>query len=109
VPFCLVGGTQCCFGRGEILVPAGLEGPPDLAVLLIKHRQASVSTPWAYGRCREMRGDFYLESEAISSSVARPCSVARCGPPCGERDPCRRCATICSPWWRRKRRVWGWG
>jgi 4-diphosphocytidyl-2-C-methyl-D-erythritol kinase len=64
VPFCLVGGSQCCFGRGEILVPAGLEGPPDLAVLLIKHRQASVSTPWAYGRCREMRGDFYLKSEA---------------------------------------------
>ena len=63
VPFCLVGGTQCCFGRGEILVPAGLEAPPDLAVMLIKHRQASVSTPWAYGRYREMRSDGYLKSE----------------------------------------------
>ena len=63
VPFCLVGGTQCCFGRGDILVPTGLEAPPDLAVMLIKHRQTSVSTPWAYGRCREMRGDDYLKSE----------------------------------------------
>jgi 4-diphosphocytidyl-2-C-methyl-D-erythritol kinase len=33
-------------------------------VLLVKHPQASVSTPWAYGRCRELRGDFYLEQEA---------------------------------------------
>ncbi len=63
VPFCLVGGTQCCFGRGEILIPLGLQGPADRAVLLIKHREASVSTPWAYGRCREMRADFYLDSE----------------------------------------------
>jgi 4-diphosphocytidyl-2-C-methyl-D-erythritol kinase len=30
---------------------------------LIKHPAVSVSTPWAYGRCREMRGDFYLSSE----------------------------------------------
>ena len=64
MPFCLDGGTQLCFGRGEVLEPAGLVGPPPLAVLLIKHPQASVSTPWAYGRCRELRSDFYLESEA---------------------------------------------
>lgn len=64
MPFCLDGGTQLCFGRGELLEPAGLVGPPPLAVLLIKHPEASVSTPWAYGRCRELRSDFYLESEA---------------------------------------------
>jgi len=63
VPFCLVGGTQLCFGRGERLeaVPAGQSEP--LAVLLIKDPAASVSTPWAYGRCRELRGDFYLDQE----------------------------------------------
>jgi 4-diphosphocytidyl-2-C-methyl-D-erythritol kinase len=32
-------------------------------VLLLKHPQASVSTPWAYGRCRELRSDFYLTRE----------------------------------------------
>jgi 4-diphosphocytidyl-2-C-methyl-D-erythritol kinase len=64
VPFCLAGGSQLCFGRGEVLEPAGLVTPPGLGVLLIKHPAASVSTPWAYGRCRDMRGDFYLESEA---------------------------------------------
>ena len=61
VPFCLDGGTQLCFGRGERLESLS---SPELAVLLIKHPQVSVSTPWAYGRCRELRGDFYLHDEA---------------------------------------------
>ena len=64
MPFCIDGGSQLCFGRGEVLEPMALPAPPALAVLLIKHPQASVSTPWAYGRCKELRGDFYLESEA---------------------------------------------
>jgi 4-diphosphocytidyl-2-C-methyl-D-erythritol kinase len=69
MPFCLDGGTQLCFGRGEVLEPVATSGPgaadaPDLGVLLIKHPDASVSTPWAYGRCRELRGDVYLSSEA---------------------------------------------
>jgi 4-diphosphocytidyl-2-C-methyl-D-erythritol kinase len=64
VPFCLEGGIRLCFGRGERLEPAGLAGLPPLAVLLIKHPAASVSTPWAYGRCRDLRSDFYLSSEA---------------------------------------------
>ena len=64
MPFCLDGGTQLCFGRGEVLEPLGQGAVPSLGVLLIKHPQASVSTPWAYGRCRELRGDFYLSSEA---------------------------------------------
>ncbi|MDM7935933.1 MAG: 4-(cytidine 5'-diphospho)-2-C-methyl-D-erythritol kinase [Cyanobium sp. CZS 48M] len=76
VPFTLSGGTQLCFGRGERLEPVPLPaaapavlgsegaGPEELAVLLIKDPAASVSTPWAYGRCRELRGDFYLERES---------------------------------------------
>ncbi|MCT0213934.1 4-(cytidine 5'-diphospho)-2-C-methyl-D-erythritol kinase [Synechococcus sp. CS-1324] len=63
VPFCLVGGTQLCFGRGERLEPVDLGATEPLAVLLIKDPAASVSTPWAYGRCRELRGDFYLQQE----------------------------------------------
>ena len=63
MPFCLDGGTQLCFGRGEVLEPAGLRQAPALGVLLIKHPGSSVSTPWAYGRCRELRGDTYLQGE----------------------------------------------
>lgn len=62
VPFCLDGGSQLCFGRGERLET----GPNPIrpwGVLLLKHPQATVSTPWAYGRCREWRGDFYLSQE----------------------------------------------
>ena len=64
MPFCLDGGTQLCFGRGEQLeaLPINSSQPP--ALLLIKHPEVSVSTPWAYGRCKELRGDFYLEAEA---------------------------------------------
>ena len=66
MPFCLDGGSQLCFGRGEVLEPVGGRGPGSaaLGVLLVKHPQSSVSTPWAYGRCRELRGDVYLASEA---------------------------------------------
>ncbi|EDY37941.1 4-diphosphocytidyl-2C-methyl-D-erythritol kinase [Cyanobium sp. PCC 7001] len=64
VPFCLAGGTQLCFGRGERLEPQDAAGAAGLAVLLLKHPQASVSTPWAYGRCRELRQASYLHSEA---------------------------------------------
>ena len=68
MPFCLDGGTQLCFGRGEVLEPvaSGAAAAADgsgLAVLLIKHPEVSVSTPWAYGRCRELRADTYLSGE----------------------------------------------
>lgn len=63
VPFCLEGGSQLCFGRGERLEPCPQATAP-LGVLLVKHPEASVSTPWAYGLCREWRGDFYLSHEA---------------------------------------------
>ena len=64
MPFCLDGGTQLCFGRGEVLESAGLPEPPALGVLLIKHPESSVSTPWAYKQCREQFGADYLSTEA---------------------------------------------
>ena len=63
MPFCLDGGTQLCFGRGEQLEPVDPPAGPALAVLLIKHPASHVSTPWAYGRCKAMRADFYLDQE----------------------------------------------
>jgi 4-diphosphocytidyl-2-C-methyl-D-erythritol kinase len=83
MPFCLEGGTRLCFGRGEVMEPAlavptpGSASPdaapqsleaspatPPFGVLLIKNPEASVSKPWAFARCRDLRGDFYLETEA---------------------------------------------
>ncbi|CAK6695470.1 MULTISPECIES: 4-(cytidine 5'-diphospho)-2-C-methyl-D-erythritol kinase [unclassified Synechococcus] len=64
VPYCLVGGTQLCFGRGERLEPVPLPEPPRLGVLLIKHPDVSVSTPWAYGLCRLRRQATYVEGES---------------------------------------------
>ncbi len=72
VPYCLEGGTRLCFGRGERLEPALGDDSLTLAVLLVKHPQVSVSTPWAYGRCRERRADFYLTEEA-DFEVRRRC------------------------------------
>ncbi len=63
MPYCLAGGTQLCFGRGESLEPLQPGAADTLAVLLLKHPEASVSTPWAYGRCREVRGAHYLTGE----------------------------------------------
>lgn len=63
VPFCLPGGTQLCFGRGERLEALEPPGAAPLALLLIKPTATSVSTPWAYGRCREQRGRSYLDGE----------------------------------------------
>ena len=61
VAFCLQGGTQLCFGRGERLEPIQRVAQP--AVLLIKNPKVSVSTPWAYGLCKERLGSSYLNSE----------------------------------------------
>ena len=64
VPFCLEGGTRLCFGRGERLeAPEDGIDTPEFGVLLIKHPAVQVSTPWAYGLCREHRGDYYLSDE----------------------------------------------
>jgi 4-diphosphocytidyl-2-C-methyl-D-erythritol kinase len=62
VAFCLQGGTQLCFGRGERLEAIAAVARPS--VLLIKNPNVSVSTPWAYGLCKERLGSGYLSSEA---------------------------------------------
>ena len=62
MPFCLAGGSQLCFGRGECLesVPAAAQ---SFGVVLVKDPSVSVSTPWAYGECRRLNGDHYLCDE----------------------------------------------
>lgn len=63
MPFCIAGGTQLCFGRGECLEPLSIP-EPSMAVVLVKDPLVSVSTPWAYGRCRDLRQGSYLQDEA---------------------------------------------
>jgi 4-diphosphocytidyl-2-C-methyl-D-erythritol kinase len=62
MPFCLAGGIQLCFGRGECLesVPEEAE---FLGVVLVKNPSVSVSTPWAYGECRRLKGEHYFIDE----------------------------------------------
>ncbi len=63
VPFCLEGGTQLCFGRGEILEPLNTLGG-TISIVLVKDPSVSVSTPGAYGRFKELNASRYLENEA---------------------------------------------
>ena len=62
MPFCVAGGLQLCFGRGERLEAAPAPAAA-LGVVLVKDPTVSVSTPWAYGECRRLRGEHYLSDE----------------------------------------------
>jgi 4-diphosphocytidyl-2-C-methyl-D-erythritol kinase len=77
VPFCLAGGSQLCFGRGEILEPLPPVPQQPRGVLLLKDPGVSVSTPWAYRLCREQRGATYLQGE---SGFAQRRQALRAGP-----------------------------
>ncbi|OUW48239.1 MAG: 4-(cytidine 5'-diphospho)-2-C-methyl-D-erythritol kinase [Synechococcus sp. TMED187] len=63
MPFCIAGGTQLCFGRGEVLEACTSSVAP-MGVVLVKDPSVSVSTPWAYGECKRQRGDSYLKGES---------------------------------------------
>ena len=63
MPFCVAGGTQLCFGRGERLEALPAVTAP-MGVLLVKDPSISVSTPWAYGECKRQRFNQYLEGES---------------------------------------------
>ena len=62
VPFFISGGTQLCFGRGEVLEQIN-KHMHSFSVLLIKDPSVSVSTPWAYSKCREKNEPNYLKTE----------------------------------------------
>ena len=86
MPFCIAGGSQLCFGRGERLEP--LPAPADpLAVLLVKDPTVSVSTPWAYGRCRELNGKSYLSTEVDFETRRRMLRQARWAHPISADTP----------------------
>jgi 4-diphosphocytidyl-2-C-methyl-D-erythritol kinase len=61
VPFCIGGGTAIATGRGEEL--ASILGLEDIYIVLGKHKNISVSTPWAYKSYRQAYGDSYIRNE----------------------------------------------
>jgi 4-diphosphocytidyl-2-C-methyl-D-erythritol kinase len=71
IPFCVAGGTAIATGRGEQLAPIlGLE---DIYIVLGKHKNLSVSTPWAYKNYRAAYGDTYIRDK--KDLVARASAV----------------------------------
>ena len=62
MPFCIAGGRQLCFGRGERLEPLSTPHWPT-ALLLVKNPKVSVSTSWAYHRYRKLFKARYLTDE----------------------------------------------
>ena len=62
IPFCISGGRQICFGRGEVLqkLKSNLFG---LGLILVKDPSIKVSTPFAYKKYKEQFGHTYLKDE----------------------------------------------
>lgn len=61
VPFCVGGGTAIATGRGEKL--ASILGLEDIYIVLGKHKNLSVSTPWAYKSYRAAYEDSYIREK----------------------------------------------
>ena len=62
VPFCISGGRQICFGRGEVLEKIKFN-MFDLGIILVKDPSIQVSTPVAYRKYREQFSHAYLEDD----------------------------------------------
>ena len=62
IPFCISGGTQLCFGRGEVLEPLTF-CQTDLSLILLKNPSVSVSTAWAYNLNKQIHQRNYQTTE----------------------------------------------
>ena len=62
IPFCISGGRQICFGRGEILEKLKFD-QIQLGLILVKDPSIQVSTPVAYKKYKEQFGESYLEHD----------------------------------------------
>ncbi len=63
IPFCISGGRQICFGRGEVLEQVKSKHF-DLGIILVKDPKIQVSTPVAYKNYKEQFGYTYLEKDS---------------------------------------------
>tara|TARA_Y100001968_G_scaffold256707_1_gene243159 strand:- start:168 stop:1130 length:963 start_codon:yes stop_codon:yes gene_type:complete len=62
IPFCVSGGRQICFGRGEILEKIIFDRF-DLGLILVKDPSIQVSTPVAYKKYKAEYGHRYLKKD----------------------------------------------
>ncbi len=62
IPFCISGGRQICFGRGEVLEELNIN-KFDLGVILVKDPSIQISTPVAYKKYKEQYHHTYLEDD----------------------------------------------
>ena len=62
IPFCILGGRQICFGRGEVLEKLKFDHF-QLGLILVKDTSIQVSTPVAYKTYREQYGNDYLDND----------------------------------------------
>ncbi len=62
IPFCISGGRQICFGRGEVLEKLECN-EFNLGIILVKDPSIQVSTPVAYKKYKEQYGHTYLQHE----------------------------------------------
>ncbi len=60
VPFCINGGSQYCFGRGEILEEFLIN--PEYAIILLKNPKISISTSEVYGKYSNKFSEHYISS-----------------------------------------------
>jgi len=63
IPFCISGGRQICFGRGEVLEKLKFN-KFDFGVILVKDPLIQVSTPVAYKKYKEQYGHTYLDDRS---------------------------------------------
>ena len=63
IPFCISGGRQICFGRGEILEKLKYNRF-DLGLILVKDPSIQVSTPVAYKKYKEQFSHTYLQDDS---------------------------------------------
>ena len=62
IPFCISGGRQLCFGRGEVLEKL-TSNQFHLGLILVKDPSIQVSTPVAYKKYKQEYGHTYLKDE----------------------------------------------
>ncbi len=62
IPFCISGGRQLCYGRGEVLEKIKCN-QFNLGIILVKDPSIQVSTPVAYKKFKEEYGHSYLKDE----------------------------------------------
>ena len=62
IPFCVSGGRQICFGRGEVLEKFKFN-QFNLGVILVKDPSIQVPTPFAYKKYKEKYGHTYLKND----------------------------------------------